>query len=158
MAEWAAAASDGSDGPPGPAGLAAALGVGGLGAFPSSGALGDGGTEWVFAFGGQEGSARPGGAWRFWGQGDIQTFAGEPSAERGYEGDLRTGWAGIDRALGAHWLAGLAVARSRGGGDWRAGSVGGRLETSLTAVHPYLRWSGRGHLAVGDGRRRQGIG
>ncbi len=100
-----------------------------------------GGTEWVFAFGGQEGHARPGGAWRFWGQGDIQTFAGEPAAERGYEGDLRTGWAGLDRALGQRWLVGLAVARSRGVGDWRAASAGGRLETSLTAVHPYLRWS-----------------
>ena len=116
MAEWASAAADGSDGP---AELAAALGVGGLGAFPNPGGTGAGGTEWMFAFGGREGSARPGGDWRFWGQGDIQTFAGEPSAERGYEGDLRTGWAGLDRALGARWLAGVAVARSSGGGDWR---------------------------------------
>ena len=141
MAEWASAAADGSDGPADPAELAAAMGVGGLGAFPNPGGTGADGTEWMFAFGGQEGSARPGGDWRFWGQGDIQTFAGEPSAERGYEGDLRTGWAGLDRALGTHWLAGVAVARSSGGGDWRAGSAGGRLETSLTAVHPYLRWS-----------------
>ena len=74
-------------------------------------------------------------------QGDIQTFAGEPATERNYEGDLRTGWAGIDRTLGARWLVGLAVARSRGRGDWRAGYAGGRLETSLTAVQPYLRWS-----------------
>ena len=141
MAEWAAAAADGSDGPADPAELAAALGVGGLGAFPNPGGTGAGGTEWMFAFGGREGSARPGGAWRFWGQGDIQTFAGEPSAERGYEGDLRTGWAGIDRTLGARWLVGLAVARSRGRGDWRAGYANGRLETSLTAVQPYLRCS-----------------
>ncbi len=105
------------------------------------GGPGGDGTEWVFAFGGQEGHARPGGAWRFWGQGDIQTFAGEPAAERAYEGDLRTGWAGLDRALGQRWLVGLAVARTRGIGDWRAASAGGRLETSLTAVHPYLRWS-----------------
>ena len=153
MAEWAAAAADGSQHPPDLAELAGALGVGGLGAFPNSsgpgsptgptgpGSPGDPGTEWVFAFGGQEESARPGGAWRFWGQGDIQTFAGEPAAERGYEGDLRTGWAGLDRALGARWLVGLAIARSSGGGDWHAGSAGGRLETSLTAMHPYLRWS-----------------
>ena len=99
------------------------------------------GTEWVFAFGDREGSDRPGGAWRFWGQGDIQTFAGEPSPERGYEGDLRTGWAGIDRALGARWLVGVSVARSTGWGDWRAGTAGGRLVTSLTALHPYLHWS-----------------
>ncbi len=153
MAEWAAAAADGSQHPPDLAELAGALGVGGLGAFPNSsgpgsptGPTGPGsptgpGTEWVFAFGGQEASARPGGAWRFWGQGDIQTFAGDPVPERGYEGDLHTGWAGLDRALGERWLVGLAAARSRGGGDWRAGSAGGRLETSLTALHPYLRWS-----------------
>ena len=143
MAEWAAAA-----GPDGPADgtrdltdMAAVLGAGGLVGFPNSGGLGAGGTEWLFAFGGREGSARPGGAWRFWGQGDIQTFAGEPANERNYEGDLRTGWAGIDRTLGARWLVGVAVARSRGRGDWRAGYANGRLETSLTAVQPYLRWS-----------------
>ena len=98
-------------------------------------------TEWVFAFGDREESTRPAGAWRFWGQGDIQTFAGEPSTELEYEGNLRTGWAGIDRALGSRWLVGMAVARSTGGGDWRAGSSDGRLNTSLTAVHPYMNWS-----------------
>ena len=111
-----------------------------IGALRNPGIPGSG-TEWVFAFGDQEESARPGGAWRFWGQGDIQTFAGEPSPVRGYEGDLRTGWAGIDRAFGARWLVGVAVARSTGWGDWRAGTAGGRLETSLTALHPYLHWS-----------------
>ena len=98
-------------------------------------------TEWVYAFGDQEESTRPGGAWQFWGQGDIQTFAGEPSPESGYDGDLRTGWAGIDRAFGARWLVGVSVARSTGWGDWRAGTAEGRLETSLTALHPYLHWS-----------------
>ena len=100
-----------------------------------------GGTEWAIAFGSQEGSARPGGPWRFWGQGDIQTFAGEPSPEQGYEGDLRTGWAGIDRALGARWLVGVAVAQSTGGSDWRSGSAAGSLYTRLTAVYPHLNWS-----------------
>ena len=100
-----------------------------------------GGTEWAIAFGSQEGSARPGGPWRFWGQGDIQTFAGEPSPEQGYEGDLRTGWAGIDRALGARWLVGVAVAQSTGGSDWRSGSAAGSLYTTLTAVYPHLNWS-----------------
>ncbi len=141
-AEWAAAAAEGRDGPPAgprdPADLLAALGVGGPGNLRGLGGGGGGGTEFAFAWGGREGG-RPG--WRLWGQGDIQTFAGEPAAERGYEGTLRTGWAGLDRALGGSWLAGLAVARSNGGSDWRAGTAGGRLETSLTAVHPYLRWS-----------------
>ena len=38
-------------------------------------------------------------------------------------------------------MAGLAVARSRGAGDWSAGATSGSLETRLTAVHPYVRWS-----------------
>ena len=82
-----------------------------------------------------------GGGWQLWGQGDIQTFVGGPAAERRYEGDVRTGYVGLDRALGRRWLAGVAVSRSEGAGDWRAGSAGGRLATGLTAVHPYLRWS-----------------
>ena len=114
------------------AGWTASPGLNGLGGPVGLGAA-DGGTEFLFAWGG--------GRWRFWGQGDLQTFAGDPAPERGYEGDLRTGWAGIDRALGERWLAGVAVARSRGVGDWRARAADGRLETSLTAVHPYLRWS-----------------
>ena len=138
-AKWAADFG-GSDGPRNLADMAAALGVGGLGGFQNSGGPG-GGTEWVFVFGEQERHGRPGGAWRFWGQGDIQTFVGEPSAKRNYEGDLRTGYVGLDRSLGGRLLAGVAVARSSGVGDWLAGFAGGRLKTSLTAVHPYVRWS-----------------
>ena len=145
LARLAANAANGRarGGPPGPADLAASLGLNGLGAPVGLGAPG-GGTEFLFAWGGGEPGAQDagsGGRWRFWGQGDLQTFAGDPVPERSYEGDLRTGWAGVDRALGERWLAGVAVARSSGGGDWRAGTAGGRLETSLTAVHPYLRWS-----------------
>ncbi|WP_428276379.1 Ig-like domain-containing protein [Candidatus Palauibacter sp.] len=149
LARLAANAADGrgTGGPPGPAELASSLGLtgfGGLAGPAGIGAPGGGGTEFAFVWGGGEAGARDaggGGRWRLWGQGDLQTFAGDPAPERGYEGDLRTGWAGIDRALGARWLAGVAVARSRGAGDWGAGAADGRLETSLTAVHPYLRWS-----------------
>ena len=141
VAEWAEAAADGPDGSPAgprdPADLLAALGVSSPGgATPFGG--GGGGTEFTFAWGGDGGGGR---GWRIWGQGDIQTFAGEPAAGRGYDGDLRTGWAGLDRTLGENWLAGVAAARTKGGGDWRVGRAGGRLETSLTAVYPYLRWS-----------------
>ena len=113
-----------------------------------------GGTEFVFAWGdgtanAREANAREAGAqeasgrrgWRLWGQGDIQTFVGDPAPKRGYEGDVRTGWVGIDRTLGDFWLAGMSMARSQGWGDWQAGTADGRLETSLTAVHPYIRWS-----------------
>ena len=111
-----------------------------LGGMGSLGATGS--TEFLFAWGGDKADFQnTGGGWRVWGQGDLQTFAGDPLSERSYEGNLQTVWAGLDRALGEQWLAGVALARSRGGSDWNAGTVEGRLETSLTAVHPYLRWS-----------------
>ena len=161
LAQFAVAAADGPGpgGPTGPSGwtaLTSSGGVAGLNGLAGTGSFGTsgGGTEFLFAWGGGEPGAQDaaggepgaqdaagGGRWRLWGQGDLQTFTGELAPGRGYEGDLRTGWAGLDRLLGARWLAGVAVSRSRGGSDWRSGTAGGRLETSLTAVHPYLRWS-----------------
>ncbi len=143
LADWAAGAARGPDGPAAPPDLAASLGLNGLGGLGGDAPMG--GTEFVFAWGGggdgSQEEADGGGGWQLWGQGDIQTFVGGPAAERRYEGDVRTGYVGLDRALGTRWLAGVAVSRSEGAGDWRAGSASGRLATGLTAVHPYLRWS-----------------
>ena len=130
---------------PAPAGLATLMNLNGLG-----------GTEFLFVWSGNEPDAQDaGGGWSLWGQGDLQTFAADPVPEHGYEGDLLTGWAGVDRRFGKHWLAGVAVARSRGGGDWNVGTAEGHLETMLTAVHPYLYWSNRATSAwamAGGGR------
>ena len=100
-----------------------------------------GATEFQLALGADDGT---GPRWSVWGQGDIQTFRGSPGAlgqDASYDGDLRTSYAGIDTRLADRWLAGLAVSRGRGAGDWGTGSAKGRLTTSLTALHPYLRWS-----------------
>ena len=127
-------------------------GLGGLGTDPLRG------SEFQLALGGDDetaGAADAGRRWLVWGQGDVQTFAGAPSAAAGYEGDLRTGYGGVDTALSARWLAGVAVSRSRGGGDWRAGSARGSLSTTLTAAYPYVQWSaGRNSVwaAAGGGR------
>ena len=51
---------------------------------------------------------------------------------------------GVDTRLSDNWMLGVAVARSRGTGDWRAGRANGSLETRLVAVHPYLQWSSGG--------------
>ena len=145
---WAASEAHGPGGPGTPPDPAASLGLNGLGGFGSvAGGGGDapmGGTEFVFAWGGgKDGSQQAGGGrgWQLWGQGDIQTFVGEPEAERRYEGDVRTGYVGLDRALGERWLAGVTVSRSEDAGDWRVGSARGHFAGELTAVHPYLRWS-----------------
>ena len=51
---------------------------------------------------------------------------------------------GVDARLSERWLAGVAVSRSSGNGDWTFGSSTGRLTTTLTSVQPYLRWSDGG--------------
>ncbi len=82
--------------------------------------------------------------WAVWGQGDFQTFEGAPTVlgyDAGHDGELRTAWLGVDAELGDRWLAGVAVARSSGTGDWQVGASSGRLTTRLTALQPYMRWS-----------------
>ncbi|MDE2944397.1 MAG: tandem-95 repeat protein, partial [Gemmatimonadota bacterium] len=118
---------------------ARALGVAG-------GGSGAGAADFLLGWGGSEqdgGRCRGRGRWSLWGQGDIQRFEGTPSADSGYDGELSTAYAGLDTRLGARWLAGVAVSRSKGVGDWRAGTSEGRLTQFMTAVHPYLRWDGR---------------
>ena len=133
---------------------ARAIGMGG-------GASGAGAADFLFGWGGsrEDGGRCPvRGRWSLWGQGDIQRFEGTPSAQgqdSGYDGELSTAYVGLDTRLGARWLAGLAVSRSKGVGDWRAGTSDGRLTQFMTAVHPYLRWDGASTsvwASVGAGR------
>ena len=122
---------------------------GGSGGFGGFGGFGGGadplrGSEFLLALGGGQGAAKgggPGRRWQVWGQGDVQAFQGAPSAAAGYDGELQTGYVGVDTWVTGRWLAGVAVARSRGRGDWRAGGSQGVLATRLTAVHPCVQWS-----------------
>ena len=118
------------------------------GVAPAPGGFGGGwsqglsGTDFLLAQDdGDPGEARPRRRFTVWGQGDVQTFRGAPSTVSGYEGDVRTVYVGIDSRLTDRWLAGVALARSWGAGDWHAGAARGRMTTTLTAVHPYVRWS-----------------
>ena len=102
-------------------------------------------TDVLMAFGGGDASAEDptggGPRWTVWGQGDLQTFRGTPEPVKGYEGDLRTGYVGVDAQVTRHWLLGVAMARSGGSGTWQRGASAGELSTSLTRVHPYVRWT-----------------
>ena len=101
------------------------------------------GSEFLLSLGGEDGDegSGPGRRWQVWGQGDVQAFQDAPSAAAGYDGELQTGYVGVDTWVTEQWLAGVAVARSRGHGNWRAGGSQGSLATALTAVHPYVQWS-----------------
>ena len=104
------------------------------------------GTDVLLSFGGRGGTETAGagvGRWRVWGQGDRQSFQWGAEDAAGYEGDLATGYLGVDVQLGERLLAGAAVSRSGGGGDWRQGYSSGRLGTELTVLHPYVRIGGR---------------
>ena len=103
-------------------------------------------TEFLLALGSGQagGGTAQGHRWTVWGQSDLQSFEGERSPAARYDGDLRTAYVGVDARLSERWLAGVAVSRSHGDGDWTFGSSAGRLTTTLTSVQPYLRWSDGG--------------
>ena len=103
-------------------------------------------TDFLLALGSGQagGGTAQGQRWTVWGQSDQQAFGGERSPAARYDGHLQTAYVGVDARLSERWLAGVAVARSRGDGDWTFGSSAGRLTTSLTSVQPYLRWSDGG--------------
>ena len=126
--------------PGGPGGRA---GLGSLGVFGGGGAGPLAGSEFLLALGdgGNAGGNESGRRWQVWGQGDVQTFQAAPSAGSGHEGELQTGYLGVDTWLSDRWLMGIAAGRSRGHGSWRTGGARGSLSTTLTAVHPYVQWS-----------------
>ncbi len=135
------------------------LGVGSFGGGWDRALLGG---NLLLPFGGGEGATGSGHGrtrWTVWGQGDLQTFRGTPEAVSGYEGDLRTGYLGVDVQVTRGWLLGAAVARSGGAGTWERGESGGDLSTRLTQVYPYVRWANDdtavwGVLGVGRGSAR----
>ncbi len=87
------------------------------------------------------GESGPAARWALWGRGDLGSFEGRPEPGTHYEGELQTGWLGIDARAG-RWVAGLAFSHGRGEADYRVEDAGrGRLETTLSALYPYGRWS-----------------
>ena len=111
---------------------------------------------------GSEAAAAP--LWAVWGQGDLGSFAGDPGPGMRYEGELLTGWLGMDVRSGP-WVAGVALSHGTGAAEYGfeggAGDSGrGRLETTLTALYPYGGWTLadglelRGVLGAGTGEAR----
>ena len=99
-----------------------------------------------------------------WGRGDLGAFAGRPEPGMRYKGETRTGWLGIDARAG-RWVAGLAASHGISEADYSFDGGGdpedrGELETELSALYPYGRWTFenglelRGLLGRGSGRLR----
>ena len=85
-----------------------------------------------------------------WGRVAGTTFDGR-EGKVSLEGDVLTGTVGVDGAWD-RLLAGLAVAHSRGDGSFTKPGTADRgrgdLETTLTSIHPYLRYAVNDRLDV----------
>ena len=97
--------------------------------------------------------------WSLWGRGDFGSFEGRPESGASYSGEMRTAWLGLDGRAGP-WVSGVAVSHGESETEYRSNAGAGRLETQLTAVYPYGRWTLsdglelRGVLGVGSGETR----
>ena len=77
--------------------------------------------------------------WTVWG--DVAT-TGFDGAQGGLtlDGDVVTGTVGFDFQTDSRWLGGLAVSYSDGAGDYAERGSEGKLNSTLTSVHPYAHY------------------
>ena len=123
------------------------------------------GTSFLIRLGGKDDQGALSG-WTLWGRGMATRFDGSEDQLK-LNGDVTTYMLGADTAWD-RWLAGVALARSRGGGGYDANlgdrAERGELTSKLTSVHPYVRFTlsermtawgslgyGRGELTLNRG-------
>ena len=110
------------------------------------------GSSFLLAAGG-DGANASGMAWTAWGRAAASRFDGNADG-LAVDGDVTTFTLGADAARG-RWLGGVALAHSTGEGGFRdhadtdhAGRSSGELESTLTSVHPYLRFRASERLTL----------
>ena len=90
-------------------------------------------------------------AWTLWGRGTACDSDGRPKDDFLMDGNVFTGYLGLDYRLQPNVLLGLAVAHSQGDVDYEARDVTkGDVDITLTSVLPYAHWSPRPGLGVWD--------
>ncbi len=88
-------------------------------------------------------------AWTLWGRGTASGFDGRPKDDFSMDGNVFTGYLGLDYRLQPNVLLGLAVAHSQGDVDYETRDVTkGDVDLTLTSVLPYAHWSPRPGLGV----------
>ncbi len=102
-----------------------------------------------------------------WGSGDYRNLSGGDSGAVAWDGDLWSAHLGIDTRLRENLLAGLSASFFKGSFDYTDRTTGtaasGALESRMTSLNPYVRWSarkaldlwatlgyGRGELEIND--------
>ena len=84
-----------------------------------------------------ETAAQAAAAWMLWGRGTASGFDGNPKDDFRMDGNVFTGYLGLDYRLQSNVLLGVAVAHSQGDMDF-----------TLTSVLPYAHWSPRPGLGA----------
>ena len=88
-------------------------------------------------------------AWTLWGRGTASGFDGRPKDDFSMDGNVFTGYLGVDYRLQPNILLGLAVAHSQGDVDYETMDVTkGDVDVTLTSVLPYAHWSPQPGLGV----------
>ena len=88
-------------------------------------------------------------AWTLWGRGTASGFDGRPKDDFSMDGNVFTGYLGLDYRLQPNVLLGLAVAHSQGDVDYETTDVTkGDVDLTLTSILPYAHWSPRPGLGV----------
>ena len=103
--------------------------------------------------GGGDGTSAAETRWTAWGRAAVSRFDGEAKG-LSVDGEVSTFTLGVD-AVRARWLAGIAVSLSEGEGGFRDDAQrrlesrgAGKLKSTLTSVHPYLRYQASERVSV----------
>ena len=88
-------------------------------------------------------------AWTLWGRGNVSGFEGQSANELALDGEVVSGYLGLDYRWGTDTLLGVAVSHSTGDIDYEETETGaGELETTMRSVYPYAYWSPRPGLGL----------
>ena len=107
------------------------------------------GSSFQLSQGGGDGAAGTG-SWGLWGQGARTAFESRKN-DLSMEGDVLSGYMGMDFRMREDVLAGIALSYGKGDTDYRfsgASGTAGKIETTLTSVHPYAHWSPQAGLGL----------
>ena len=89
------------------------------------------------------------GATTLWARGAVGNYEGEPEDGFQLDGDIVSGYLGLDYRPSRRMLVGVAVSHSRGDADFSSADIAdGEVETDLTSILPYVQWQARPGLSV----------
>ena len=82
--------------------------------------------------------------WTLWGRGSVNRFKGRHENGHDMDGDVFSGYLGLDFRWDRNALLGIAVSHSQGEMDYQSALTGeGKLETTLTSIYYYLHYTPR---------------